>query len=1612
MIYTVTPPAPPLSSPSTPLAQPPLTPPNPPLAPGTLTARVWEFQFTDVKTRAGADGVQLAEIYLYSSSGATIPIVAATNPGWVSLNPDQGAGKVHDGDRSTRWVDGSILVYGASTLQLELAAPSWVASYELITASSTDKRDPISWRFGFLDDANQFVVLSEVVGASPPASNQPYTSGEGFMSVYPPSPPTPPPPSPAMPPAAQYQFVFDAVRDASEGNIQLGEVQLFGLAGEQLTIVSASNPAGENPPSELSANVIDGLLETKWLDSSIGSGAPSTLVLQLDVATVVAQYELFTADDVKSGKRDPISWRFGILHEDGAFEVLSTKSDVDAPYARMTGYGTFFATEPPSPPAEPSPSPPMPPACPPPVPPIAPPSTPPLPPGTAMSPFSPPPPPSPPSSREYEFRFTDVRHPKMADGISLSAVRLYSADGSPISIKEVLNPGFVSLNDLQVAHANLVDDEPIPPWVDGSIMKDGSCCGVSTLKFVLSDVTAVSSYELFTGPNPDKRDPTAWALGFRNADGAFIEMSNAIDVIPPTDRFASYGIMPAIFPPPAPPSPGPAVPPPSAPPSPPLLPNPNPPSPPMPLPHPPSPYPPGEQLPPFLPFLPTPPPPPPMSTRFYLEVSGVRGRNSNGDPRHDGVQLSEVVFYDDAQQQLSVVLADSPGVEPDNPNQAPMQAVDANYETKWYDRMRNGSTPRNATLVVSFAQPTLVAAFEIFTAAKSGSGATNMERDPTAFTFGIILPDAGTKHALREWTEVTPPDTRKTSYTTTYGQTFDIFTASPPLPPVSPPHPSTPPGSAAPAPPQPAPPPGSPGDTVPTSPSPPPPPPFGRAFAAGPLVDCMVFVDLDGDQEFDENEPQTTTASNGKFRFDVPTSAPVVLVPGENCSDAWTGDVVGLWQSVAVGSRAISPLSMLSLSMDAISASAMTNWAIHLGLSMTGAELTSFDPFDPTTYTAADLPNARSACAKVAALAEVTAHLLHGLKASATRRRRVSVDDYRTVSYMTSTESYNLIAQLLIGNNDYPNGLAHIDDSEAGKEDEAIAQLLVEPAIAKVDGAGLSDEVKAAVNLLIKLAFDVVADATAEAKTVSSLQAAVANSSDVVANRVAPLVKDLASGSVAPSDARVEELMDLGISALLGAAEVASALPPTVVRFAVVVSGTVDTFDSEAYAESLAELLKVRRARVSLTVAAASIRVTAAIHANGEADDIVATLSALDTKNASSSLGVTIERLEEPVVCQDESSENGGCLQLPPPPPPTTPAPSVPFAPPPPPIIVEEREENVSTEGVTIGLGVGVPAACLLVCLMLTCYLHRVSGGSIPTYLRVKLSHSNPNMVFLYLPEETRRKMASAIISRRSTMPSISEELGFEKPRSTGVGEVSVPKQTDRPRAAVIRTPPAVAPASARPTPAPSETQMAFAASADASAAAMAAMAAAEAAVHAPAQSKAGPGKDGEYELYDGTIHSDGHRLRKKRAPPPGSSTSGDATSNEIVATGGVQEKDDAGEQAPNIGEDLASTIDTRRIGSACESSSQHEVPTAMAPAAPSNLQTPGDEEEEDEEEMIRRLAWIRYYVKNNDTDKALELGWDGDMAFMTASDASMSSHPAASGSALTVDPQKTMCRI
>ena len=157
------------------------------------TATVWEFQITDVRSHSGIDGVQLAEVYLYDANGDSLTVVTASNPGGdQSLNAAQTADMAVDGILTNRWLDRSILKADGTccsdaTLQLTLAQAAAVSSYQFVAAKSTEKRDPISWRFGYRDAADSFVLLSEVVGAAAPDSSESY---EAFPAFMPPSPPT------------------------------------------------------------------------------------------------------------------------------------------------------------------------------------------------------------------------------------------------------------------------------------------------------------------------------------------------------------------------------------------------------------------------------------------------------------------------------------------------------------------------------------------------------------------------------------------------------------------------------------------------------------------------------------------------------------------------------------------------------------------------------------------------------------------------------------------------------------------------------------------------------------------------------------------------------------------------------------------------------------------------------------------------------------------------------------------------------------------------------------------------------------------------------------------------------------------------------------------------------------------------------------------------------------------------------------------------------------------------------------------------------------------------------------------------------------------------------
>merc|ERR1719271_495313 len=58
------------------------------------------------------------------------------------------------------------------------------------------------------------------------------------------------------------------------------------------------------------------------------------------------------------------------------------------------------------------------------------------------------------------------------------------------------------------------------------------------------------------------------------------------------------------------------------------------------------------------------------------------------------------------------------------------------------------------------------------------------------------------------------------------------------------------------------------------------------------------------------------------------------------------------------------------------------------------------------------------------------------------------------------------------------------------------------------------------------------------------------------------------------------------------------------------------------------------------------------------------------------------------------------------------------------------------------------------------------------------------------------------------------------------------------------------------------------------------------------------------------------------------------------------------------------------------------ELALAAAAGDARSPETPGSDGDETEQEQARRVAWIKHYIKLGDYDRAIELGWDGDMEF------------------------------
>ena len=124
-----------------------------------------------------------------------------------------------------------------------------------------------------------------------------------------------------------FRFFPTALRTAAANSIQLAEFELLDTSETAIPGATVTNPDGDNPGGENVENVIDGSVDTKWLDFNKG-----TLVFEFPTPVQVESYRFSTAND--ASERDPVSWRLEGSTDGIAWEVLHQVTGFTPPTQR------------------------------------------------------------------------------------------------------------------------------------------------------------------------------------------------------------------------------------------------------------------------------------------------------------------------------------------------------------------------------------------------------------------------------------------------------------------------------------------------------------------------------------------------------------------------------------------------------------------------------------------------------------------------------------------------------------------------------------------------------------------------------------------------------------------------------------------------------------------------------------------------------------------------------------------------------------------------------------------------------------------------------------------------------------------------------------------------------------------------------------------------------------------------------------------------------------------------------------------------------------------------------------------------------------------------------
>jgi len=193
-------------------------------------------------------------------------------------------------------------------LQYEFASAKVVNAYSITSAEDAPDRDPKSWVVKGSNDGITWTPLDTRTNQS--FAKRHHTNTYSFANSTP------------------YKYIkFDQFVNQYEnyGLLQLAEIKLFGDESETYkTIKPTVTASGDNAPTDVKANLVDGNSMTKWLTYN------NTAWLQFDFgeAVTIDGYALTSAKTTNnSPDADPKSWVLQGSNDQINWTVLDTKSD-------------------------------------------------------------------------------------------------------------------------------------------------------------------------------------------------------------------------------------------------------------------------------------------------------------------------------------------------------------------------------------------------------------------------------------------------------------------------------------------------------------------------------------------------------------------------------------------------------------------------------------------------------------------------------------------------------------------------------------------------------------------------------------------------------------------------------------------------------------------------------------------------------------------------------------------------------------------------------------------------------------------------------------------------------------------------------------------------------------------------------------------------------------------------------------------------------------------------------------------------------------------------------------------------------------------------------------